>query len=148
MLTRFLFCERPLRSAKPLGFAILSLLVAACASPEASNEKTGATVLGSSGSGSNVERFDVRKSGLLMVVRVFNRGNGERTFSVSTRSFRGLDRSDARNAYGAAFEAAQQIDCSGSPAAVDAESALFQEEGRRSAFTNGEAAWIFRGRCG
>ena len=130
---------------------LASALVAACASGETStpaNEQTGAAVLGSTGEGSNVQRFDVRKSGLLMVVRVFNRGAGGRTYAVSTRSFRGLDRSDASIAYSAAFEAAQQIDCSGSPAAVDPGSAVFQEEGRRSAFTSGESAWIFQGRCG
>ncbi len=127
---------------------MLGALVSSCASSNEASDQTGAAVLGSSGEGTNVQRFDIRKSGLLMVVRVFNRGEGARTFSVSTRSFRGLDRSDARNAYGAAFEAAQQIDCNGSPAAVDPDTALFQEEGRRSAFTSGEAAWIFQGRCG
>ena len=124
------------------------LLLSACATSEQANEETGAAVIGSSGDGTNVQRFDVRKSGLRMVVQVFNRGEGGRTFAVSTRSYRGLDRSDATIAYSAAFEAAQQIDCSGSPAAVDPGSAAFQEEGRRSAFTSGEAAWIFQGRCG
>ena len=124
------------------------LLLSACATSEQANEETGAAVIGSSGDGTNVQRFDVRKSGLRMVVQVFNRGEGGRTFAVSTRSYRGLDRSDATIAYSAAFEAAQQIDCSGSPAAVDPGSAVFQEEGRRSAFTSGEAAWIFQGRCG
>ena len=124
------------------------LLLSACATSEQANEETGAAVIGSSGDGTNVQRFDVRKSGLRMVVQVFNRGEGGRTFAVSTRSYRGLDRSDATIAYSAAFEAAQQIDCNGSPAAVDPGSAVFQEEGRRSAFTSGEAAWIFQGRCG
>ena len=125
-----------------------ALLLSACTASEQANEETGAAVIGSSGDGTNVQRFDVRKSGLRMVVQVFNRGEGGRTFAVSTRSYRGLDRSDATIAYSAAFEAAQQIDCSGSPAAVDPGSAVFQEEGRRSAFTSGEAAWVFQGRCG
>ena len=124
------------------------LLVAACASGERPNEQTGAAVLGSTGEGSNIQNFDVRRGNVRLAVRVFNRGGGIRTFAVSTRSFRKIDRGDSRVAYDAAFEAAQQLDCSGSPAAVDAGSAVFQEEGRRSAFTSGEAAWIFRGRCG
>ena len=130
-----------------LSLIVAGLLISGCSS-EPGNEETGAAVIGSTGEGSNVQRFDVRKSGLRMVVQVFNRGQGVRTFAVSTRSYRGLDRSDATLAYGAAFEAAQQIECSGSPAAVDPGSAVFQEEGRRSAFTGGEAAWIFQGRCG
>ena len=130
-----------------LSLIVAGLLIAGCSS-EPGNEETGAAVIGWTGEGSNVQRFDVRKSGLRMVVQVFNRGQGVRTFAVSTRSYRGLDRSDATLAYGAAFEAAQQIECSGSPAAVDPGSAVFQEEGRRSAFTGGEAAWIFQGRCG
>ena len=122
--------------------------LSACASGEVPNAQTGAAVLGSTGAGSNIQTFDIRKSNARLSVQVFNRGSGGRTFAVSTRSFRKLDRGDARLAYDAAFEAAQQLDCSGSPAAIDPGSAIFQEEGRRSAFTNGEAAWIFQGRCG
>lgn len=129
---------------------LAGIVLSGCTSSKGTvaNEQTGAAVLGSSGSGTNVQRFDVRKSGLLLVVQVFNRGEGARTFAVSTRSFRALDRSDARVAYDASFEAAQRINCSGGPASVDPATATFQEEGRRSAFSNGEAAWIFQGRCG
>ena len=139
---------RVLWLGRRIGAVLLLALIVGCSPSATENEQTGAAVVGSSGEGSNIQRFDVRKHGLLMVVRVFNRGSGALTYAVSTRSYRGLDRSDARIAYDAAFEAAQQLDCSGSPAAVDGESAQFQEEGRRSAFTTGEAAWIFQGRCG
>ena len=77
-----------------LSLIVAGLLIAGCSS-EPGNEETGAAVIGSTGKGSNVQRFDVRKSGLRMVVQVFNRGQGVRTFAVSTRSYRGLDRSDA-----------------------------------------------------
>lgn len=124
------------------------LMLAACAQGEPANEQTNAAVLGSTGEGSNIQTFDVRRGNARLSVQVFNRGGGVRTFAVSTRSFRKIDRGDSRLAYDAAFEAAQKIDCVGGPAAVDPGSAVFQEEGRRSAFTNGEAAWIFQGRCG
>ncbi|MEL6998981.1 MAG: hypothetical protein AAFP68_12030 [Pseudomonadota bacterium] len=130
------------------GLALFALVLSACASGEPTNEQTGAVVTGSVGEGSSVQRFDVRRQGRPLVVRIYNRGEGVRTVAVSARAVRGLDRADARMAYDAAFEASQQIDCAGSPMAVDAATATFQEEGRRSAFTQGEAAWIFQGRCG
>ncbi|MEM9060765.1 MAG: hypothetical protein AAGD13_09930 [Pseudomonadota bacterium] len=140
---------RAIAGARRLGgLALFALALAACESGEPANDQTGSVVTGSVGAGTNIERFDVRRQGRPLIVRVFNRGEGLRTVAVSSRSIRGLDRSDARMAYDAAFEAAQEIDCSGSPMAVDAGSAQFQEEGRRSAFTQGEAAWIFQGRCG
>ncbi len=106
-------------------------------------------VIGERGAGTSVEAFEVRRQGRRFTVRFFDRGEGVRTITVSARSFRGIDRGDARLAYDAAFEAANRVDCgNGAPVNVFGETATFQEEGRRSAFTSGEPAWIFQGRCG
>ena len=106
-------------------------------------------VVQSTGTGSGVSSFIVRRQGRLMQVQIFRAGGGERRVVVTSRSGRGIDRADARQAYDAAFTAAQQFDCgAGQPLQVDPDSATFQEEDQRTALTQGAPAWLFQGRCG
>ncbi|MEM1300083.1 MAG: hypothetical protein AAGH68_12485 [Pseudomonadota bacterium] len=128
--------------------AVSTLALVACSGEQAERPQTEPQVIGSDGAGSNLERFDVREQGRLMVVQVFNRGGSARTVVVSARSPRGLDRADGQLALNAAAKAGTQMDCSGQPLRVLPETGTFQEQGRRSAFTQGEAAWIFQGQCG
>ena len=129
-----------------LAVALMAAL-GACAGGESRPAPEG-KVLGSDGAGSNLERFEVRQQGRLMTVQVYNRGGSARTVAVSARSVRALDRADGQLALDVAARAGTQIDCSGKPLRVLAKTGIFQEQGRRSAFTNGEAAWIFQGQCG
>ena len=133
-----------------LGVTLLCALgIAACTGGEQRpGEQQQPQVLGSEGEGSNLERFDLRAQGRLMTVQVFNRGGGARAVVVSARSYRGLDRADGQLALEAAYQAGRQMDCAGQPMKVLQDTGIFQEAGRRSAFTQGEAAWIFQGRCG
>ena len=133
-----------------LGVAVLCALgLAACSGGERQpGEQAQPQIVGSSGEGSNLERFEVRAQGRLMTVQIFNRGGGARAIAVSARSYRGIDRADGQLALEAAYQAGRQVDCSGQPVRVLPETGIFQEAGRRSAFTTGESAWIFQGRCG
>lgn len=133
---------------KSLMAGLLVVGVAACSGGESQKPASAGEVVGSTGEGSNIERFDVRQQGRLLRVLVFNRGGSARSVAVSSPSFRGLDRSDGQLALDAAVQASIKIDCSGKPLRVIADTALFQEQGRRSAFTQGEAAWIFQAQCG
>ena len=125
------------------------LVVSACAGGDRQpGEQQQPQVLGSEGADTNLQRFDLRAQGRLMTVQVYNRGGGARAVVVTARSYRGLDRADGQLALEAAYQAGRQMDCAGQPMNVLADSGIFQEAGRRSAFTTGEAAWIFQGRCG
>jgi hypothetical protein len=131
-----------------------TLLLAACAGGEAQEQpaaesQSQAQVLDQTGQGTQLEVFDVRRQNRRLQVRVADAGQGARVIVVTARSFRGVDRADSRIAYDAAFEAGERIDCGGgTPLRIFPDSARFQEEGRRSAYTNGEPAWLFRGQCG
>ena len=133
-----------------LGVVMLCALgLAACSGGERQpGEQQQPQVLGSEGEGSNLQRFDLRAQGRLMTVQVYNRGGGARAVVVSARSYRGLDRADGQLALEAAYQAGRQMDCAGQPMNVLGDTGVFQEAGRRSAFTTGEAAWVFQGRCG
>ncbi|MFK7941341.1 MAG: hypothetical protein AB8B85_00235 [Paracoccaceae bacterium] len=128
--------------------SILTLAVLAGCAGDPKTTTTEPQVLGQEGQGTNLEQFEVREQSRLMTVRVFNRGGSARTIAVSARSFRGLDRADGQLALNAATKAGTRVECVGQPLRILADSALFQEQGRRSAFTNGEAAWVFRAQCG
>lgn len=128
--------------------AAVGCVLAACSGEQAERPKSEPEVIGSDGVGSNLQRFDVREQGRLMIVQVFNRGGSARTVSVSARSPRALDRADGQLALNAAAKAGTSVDCNGQPLRVRPETGTFQEQGRRSAFTNGEAAWVFQAQCG
>lgn len=134
--------------AKLVAAMALSLGMTACSGEQAERPSSEPEVLGSEGAGSNLRRFEIREQGRLVTVQVFNRGGSARTVSVSARSFRALDRADGQLALNAAAKAGTEIDCGGQPMRVLPDGALFQEQGRRSAFTNGEAAWVFQAVCG
>jgi hypothetical protein len=117
--------------------------------PASTGSETNATVLDQTGQGTALQSFDVRRQGRRLQVRIADAGSGAKVIIVTARSFRGVDRADARIAYDAAFEAGTQLECGGGQGLnVFADSGTFQEEGRRSVYTNGEAAWVFRGQCG
>ncbi|MEO1490936.1 MAG: hypothetical protein AAFV19_02140 [Pseudomonadota bacterium] len=145
------------RPATLQNIAIIGLMVAglaACSSgaeeeQAAAGAETNATVLDQTGQGTALQSFDVRRQGRRLQVQIADAGAGAKVIVVTARSFRGVDRADARIAYDAAFEAGNRLECGGGQGLdVFADSGTFQEEGRRSAFTNGEAAWVFRGQCG
>jgi hypothetical protein len=145
------------RISRPLAAALCLALVAGCApepAPEPAGEAAGegpadTRVVDAAGLGSDAPSFTVRRQGRLMQVLFLRVEGGVHRVVVMARSGRGLDRSDARTAYDAAYEAAQQIDCGGgAPPEIDADSATFQEDDRRTALTQGAPAWIFRARCG
>ncbi len=130
---------------------LLTGVLVACASgePSQSGAESNAQVLDNKGTGTGLESFEVRRQGRRFRVRVADGEAGARAIIVTARNYRGIDRADGRIAYDAAYEAGTKIDCGGGqPLNIFADSALFQEEGRRSAYTNGEAAWLFRGQCG
>lgn len=135
-------------SARNLMGAAFLVALAACGGDQAPRVEPEARVVGQTGEGTSLERFDVRQQGRLLRVLVFDRGGSARTITVTASSYRGVDRSDGQMALDAAVQASLQIDCGGQPLRVRGETGQFQEQGRRSAFTNGEAAWIFQGQCG
>ena len=142
------------------GAALLLALVAGCADRPAPPGLDGAgdpnavgpadtRVVDATGLDSDAPSFTVRRQGRLMHVQFHRVGGVVQRVIVTARSGRGLDRSDARPAYDAAFAAAQQIDCGGgAPVLINADSATFQEDDRRTALTQAAPAWIFQGRCG
>ncbi len=83
-----------------------------------------------------------------VLVEVF-RGEGvARTIAVQGYGVRAFDGSEHAVAEDAAAEAARQIGCGDTPLAVLDGTAKFHERGQPSAFTRGEAAWVFKARCG
>ncbi len=141
------------------GAAVLLALAAGCTArpapgPDAAAnaDATGPTdtqVVQATGVGGDVASFTVRRQGRLMQVQVYRVGGGVQRVLVTSRTGRGIDRADARQAYDAAFAAAQQFDCGGGqPMQIYPDSATFQEDDQRSALTQGGPAWLFQGRCG
>lgn len=134
-----------------ISISLASALVAAACAPSVSEDgsRQEAEVVGQDGQGSGLETFEIRQLGRRFVVRLFDRGAGQRVVTVAARSYRGVDRADLRVAFSAASEAGLQVSCGNEQGLrVLPDSARFQEAGRRSAFTSGEAAWVFQGRCG
>ena len=151
-----MMADRMLRLA---GAALLLAFAAGCAAepapgPDAAADAGAAgpaetRVVDATGLGGDVPSFTIRRQGRLMKVEFYRAGGGVQRVIVTSRSGRALDRADARTAYDAAYAAAQQLDCGGGqPALVEPDSATFQEQGDRTALTQGAAAWLFRGRCG
>lgn len=105
-------------------------------------------IVGQTGEGTSLQRFDIRHQGRLLRVLVFDRGGSARTITVTATSYRGVDQADGQVALNAAVKAGLEIDCDGQPMRVLGNTGQFQEQGRRSAFTQGEAAWVFQGQCG